>query len=115
MDAKTTLIKALAAGALLMMRPNPEAGPQAQEAPEAYLALKRMIRERYKQVNVDLLDDGPGSAERQQAMAQQLQAAGVVDDEEIVQQAKETLQAIDDEESSTLWASEPADEPAQLK
>jgi hypothetical protein len=116
MDSKAALTKALAAGAVLMMRPNQMDIPESQRAPEqAYLELKRMIQEKYSQVDVDLLDRGPGSEEGQRAMAKQLEDAGVVDDEDILDQANTTLQLIHEEESSALWASEPAEPPAHLR
>jgi hypothetical protein len=116
MDSKSTLTKALAAGAVLMMRPNLMDRPESQRAPEeAYLELKRMIREKYEQVDVDLLDLGPGSEEGQQAMAKQLEDAGAIDDKVILDQAQTTLELIREERPSALRASEPVEPPAHLQ
>lgn len=99
-----------------MMRPNLMDRLESQRKPEeAYLDLKRMIQERYEQVDVDILDRGPGSAEGQQAMGEQLEDAGVTEDDEILHQAKIALDLIREKEPSTLWASEPAEPPAHLK
>lgn len=82
------LTKALA-GAVAIFRPNRTDGPVYREdMSNAYLKLKEMIQEEYPQMDVDLLDIGPGSAERQQLIALQLQDAGVLLNEKILYQAR---------------------------
>jgi len=116
MESQFLLTKALAAGAVVMMRPNQWYSPETLEEMEtAYLKLKEMIRAQYTQVDVDLLDIGPGSAERQQQMARQLQEAGVTEDEDILRQARLVLENITEDDPAALWASEVADEPPQHK
>jgi hypothetical protein len=116
MDAKTRLTKALAAGAVIMSRPNiiKGIGPDTQ-IKTAYLKLKETLQARYKQVDEDLLDIGPGSEERQETMANQLEEAGATEDEVIMQQAQELLDIIYKVDPSAIWASAVAEPPAHLK
>lgn len=115
-DGKTLLTKALAAGAVAMLRPNVmKRHEYKRKIDGAYLDLKESIREKYSQVNVDILDLGPGSAEAQQAMAKQLQDAGATEDEELLRQAEALIEIIIGENPSALWASETAEPPAHLK
>lgn len=112
MISQDKLMKALTSGALLAFRPNlmNQHGSQTQEEISTrYLELKAMIQERYRQVDIDLLDIGPGSAERQEAMHQQLQEAGVIKDKEILAQAQKLLDLISEENADSLWASQVAD------
>lgn len=110
------LTQALAAGAVANFRPNRLNGPVYREdMTNAYLQLKEMIAEKYPQVDVDLLDIGPGSAERQQLIARQLQEAGVAQDEQILHQARTVLEIIAEENPESLWASQPAEPPPQHK
>ena len=116
MDAKTTLMKALAAGAVTWFRPNQMDRLESQKViGMAYQQLKEMIQERYGQVDVDLLDIGPGSAERQEAIMQQLQEAGVTADEKILHQAQVVLDIIAEENPEALWASEVPKQPSHLE
>lgn len=90
MEPITTIKTALAAGAAANFRPNPS--PDTKEPlSEDYMTLKSLIEQKYPQIDVDLLEVGPGSAGRQKAMAEQLQEAGVADDAEIVRQAQVVL------------------------
>lgn len=116
MDAKTRLTKALAAGAVIMSRPNTfeGTGPESQ-IKVAYQKLKALLQEQYRQVDEDLLDIGPGSEERQEAMANQLEEAGATEDEAVMQQAQALLDIIYKEDPSAIWASAVAEPPAHLK
>lgn len=110
------LTKALAAGAIALFRPNVMDLPESEKEIEAaYLDLKEMIQAQYGSVDVDLLDLGPGSAERQQAMDEQLQEAGATKDEGILRQARLLLDIIAEEEPKALWASELAEPPSHLQ
>ena len=116
MDSKTRLMKALAAGAAADLRPNLMGRHESQnEIAEATQTLKKMIQRQYPQVDIDLLDIGPGSAERQSAVAEQIQAAGAAEDEAILRQAQVVLDIIGDEEPEALWAAKPAESPPQHK
>jgi hypothetical protein len=107
MDSESKLTKALAAGAVLMFRPNVMNLPESQKRIEkAFLELKEMLQERYESVDENLLDLGPGSAERQQAIAEQLRDSGATQDEGILRQAEQLLEIIAEEDPSALWASQ---------
>jgi hypothetical protein len=115
-DPQNLLTKALAAGAVAAFRPNLMDRPESQRViVAAYQKLKEMIQDQYRQVDVDLLDIGPGSVERQQTIAQQLQAAGVTEDKDVLRQAQLVLDAVAEKDPSALWASEEAKPPAHLK
>jgi hypothetical protein len=110
------ITKALAAGAVAMLRPNLRDRHESQrEIEEAYKTLKAMIEAHYGQVGVDLLEIGPGSAERQAAIAQQLDEAGATEDEDILRQAQLVLDIISEEDPTALWASEVAEPPPHLR
>lgn len=116
MDAKTRLTKALAAGAVIMSRPNTfeGIGPESQ-IKAAYQKLKALLQERYGQVNEDLLDIGPGSEERQETMANQLEESGATKDEMVMQQAQTVLDVIGQADPTAVWASTVAEPPSHLK
>lgn len=116
MDAKTRLTNALSAGAVIMSRPNiiKGIGPEEQIKP-AYLKLKQLLEERYSQVDKDLLDIGPGSAERKEAIANQLAEAGATEDEAVMQQAQAVLDIIYEVDPTAVWATAVAEPPSQLK
>jgi hypothetical protein len=113
LDASNTLMKVLAAGAVAALRPNRMYVPDFQkEIMPVYLQLKAMIEERYGQsVDVDLLDSGPGSPERQQAMVQQLQASGAAGDEAVMHQARKLAAIIAEENPQSFWAANVAETP----
>jgi len=117
MNASEILMKALAAGATAALRPNQMYRPDFQkEISPVYLELKAMIEARYGQaVNVNLLDIGPGSPDRQAAIIEQLQASGAADDEAIRHQAQKLLTIIAAENPESIWASNVAEPPDQLK
>jgi hypothetical protein len=116
MNPETVLTKALAAGAVAMFRPNVVKRHEGKrKIDREYLELKALIKEKYPQVNADMLDLGPGSAEAQGAMAEQLKEAGVTEDDEVTHQAQALLKAISEEDPSALWAAQPAEPPAHLK
>ena len=117
MNASEILMKALAAGATAALRPNQMYRPDFQkEISPAYLELKAMIKERYGQaVDVNLLNIGPGSPDRQEAVTQQLQTSGAADDEVVLQQAQKLLTIIAAENPESIWASNVTEPPDQLK
>ncbi len=117
LDAKTRLTKALAAGAVIMSRPNLFKGsidPEEQVKP-AYQKLKGMLQEHYGQINADLLDIAPGSAERQEAIANQLEESGATEDEAVMQQAQAVLDIIYKVDPAAIWATAEAEPPSHLK
>ena len=116
MKTPNPITKALAAGAAAVFRPNRTGGPvYKEEIADRHEALKEMIRTQYPQVEIDLLDIGPGSVERQQAITQQLQESGAAQNEEIQQQAQYLLETITDKNPESLWATDEADPAPQHK
>lgn len=110
------LIEALAAGAAARLRPNLRDRHESQTPiTDAYQQLKDMLEAAYGQVEVDLLDIGPGSSERQQVLAQQLEEAGATEDEAILRQAQRLLDIIAAENPAALWASDEPESPPHLR
>ena len=68
-----------------------------------------------REVKVDLLDIGPGSAERQEAITQQLQTSGAADDQDVTHLAKKLVAIIADENPESIWATNIAAPPDHLK
>lgn len=116
MEKHEKLTRALAAGSVIMSRPNTFKGIGPEEEIEiAYHKLKRMLQEQYGQVDEDLLDIGPGSEKRQAAMTRQLEETGAAEDEAILQQAQALLEIIYKVEPTAIWASAVAEPPSHLK
>lgn len=116
MDPKSMLTKALSAGAVAMLRPNLKGRHESQrEIAHAYEKLKLMLEEKYGQVDADLMDIGPASAERKELIAQQLEASGATEDESILRQAQRVLEIIAEENPESLWASEVPEIPPHLR
>lgn len=100
-----TIKTALAAGAAANFRPNPSADT-TEPLSENYQTLKSLVEQKYPQVDVDLLEVGPGSAERQEAVIEQLREAGVAEDEEILRQAQVVLDTAAELDPQVLIAAE---------
>ncbi len=110
------IVRGLAAGAVINMRPNSSALSVTEEAClQEWIALKLLIDNHTSHVDVDLLDIGPGSAERKEKLAQQLEDTQAAQDEEIVRQAQKLLKTITAKEPEALWAAQVAEPPAHLK
>ena len=106
MEPVAKIVKALAAGAASSLRPN-VMGLENTIVIDRYQNLKELIGRKYAQVDENLLDIGPASAERQQQMMAQLQAAGAAEDEEILRQVELLLAAIEEHDPEAIWASTP--------
>lgn len=114
MEAKTLLVKAFSAGAVVAFRPNLMGRLASQkEIAGAYQKLKEMIAADYGQVDVDMLEIGPGAATRKETLAAQLEEAGVTADERILNQAQAVLDIIAEEDPEAVWATEVADPAPQ--
>lgn len=100
-----TIKTALAAGAAANFRPNPSADVK-EPLDESYLTLKSLIEQKYPQVDVDLLEVGPGSAERQEVMIEQLREVGAAEDEEVLRQAQVVLDTAAELDPQVLIAAE---------
>lgn len=105
MENSSIIMQALAAGAAASFRPNQTTVP-VTERPlnQSYAALKEMVRQKYPQIEVDLLDIGPASAERQQKLAGQLEASGALADEALQAQAKTVMVEIYEHEPEAAAA-----------
>ena len=79
----------MSAAAAAQFRPNGFA--QIRPDVQAYLALKQLLADKYPSVSQDILDVGPASAERQNALKVQLQQAVVEKDTAILHHAKQLL------------------------
>ena len=106
MEPIAKIVKALAAGAASNLRPN-VVGLENLVVIDQYQALKELIGRKYAQVDENILDIGPASAERQQKMMDQLQASGAGEDEEVLQQVEVLLSAIMEHDPEAIWASTP--------
>jgi hypothetical protein len=102
------IVVAMAAGAASSFRPNPFFEERPDE--EAYLALKRYLADHHPSVPADILDIGPGSAERKAALKTALQQSGAVDDPLVRQGAAHVarLVAAEDPDAVTAVISQPA-------
>ena len=105
MEPLDTIKTALAAGAAADFRPNPSADTE-YPLTENYQTLKSLIEQKYPHVDVDLLEVGPGSAGRHEAMIEQLREAGVAEDEEVLRQAQVLLDTAAELNPSVLEAAE---------
>jgi hypothetical protein len=89
MDALTSLVTALAAGAAAVLKPTVE-----QAVKDSYTALKGFIQRKYAQVSLDQLEANPSSQSRRGVVAEDLAAAGTDKDAEVLQQAQTLLETI---------------------
>jgi hypothetical protein len=92
MDSADFIVLAMASAAAASFHPN--AFFQRRPEEMAYLALQRRLAERYPAVPYDLLNIGPGSAERQAALKAKLQETGADRDEAILQAAANLAQIV---------------------
>lgn len=113
MKAIDTIVTALAAGATADFRPNIRY--EKHEINEAYDRLKALIQAKYPQVQADLLAVGPGSAERKQAMRQQLEAAGAANDADLLEQAQAVLAEVAENDPEAVWAAKTPEPPPHMK
>ena len=86
MDALTSLVTALAAGAAAALKPTVE-----QAVKDSYTALKGLIQRKYAQVSLDQLEANPSSKSRRGVVEEDLAAAGTDKDTEVLQQAQTLL------------------------
>ncbi|MBK9055260.1 MAG: hypothetical protein IPL78_31495 [Chloroflexi bacterium] len=97
MENETILLQALSAGAAASFQPNLVHIPITKEPLyETYEALKDDLRGRYPNVQADILDIGPASAERWAILAQELQSSGAAADEQLNALALKLLEEIDE-------------------
>lgn len=92
MNRAESITLAMAAAAAARFRPNFFAQRRPEE--EAYLALRRLLADRYPSVNNDILDVGPASTERQTVLKTQLQQTGADRDPAVLRRAQQLLQLL---------------------
>jgi hypothetical protein len=89
MEPVTTIVTALALGAAAGLKPTAE-----QAVKDAYSGLKELIKTRYQNVSVELLEGDPASKTRQAVVLEDLAKTGVVSDEEVLQHVNILLEAV---------------------
>lgn len=99
MDALTSLVTALAAGAAAALKPTAE-----QAVKDSYTALKGLIQRKYAQVSLDQLEANPSSKNRRGVVEEDLVAAGTDQDTEVLQQAQTLLETIQHQAPETAAA-----------
>jgi hypothetical protein len=99
MDALTSLVTALAAGAAAALKPTVE-----QAVKDSYSALKRLIQRKYAPVSLDQLEANPTSKSRRGVVEKDLAAAGTDKDAEVLQQAQTLLETIQRQAPETAAA-----------
>lgn len=91
MDASNKIALAMAMGAAANFKPNVH--ETDNPVMDAYVRLRALLDERYPRVSADMMDVGPGSEERRQALAQQLAQAGADEDTAVLRQADVVIDA----------------------
>lgn len=89
MDPLTSIVTALAAGAAAGFN-----STVAQAVEDGYAALKALIRRKYAEVNVDLIDQDPASEGRRTVVKEELLKTDAATDAELLRMAKALLDAI---------------------
>jgi hypothetical protein len=85
-----TITAALALGASTALKEL-----SAQAIKDAYAGLKELILRKYKQVPVAELEEHPSSKARRAVVEEELTAAGVDQDQEVIARAKEVISAVE--------------------
>lgn len=98
MDPISMIVAALVAGAAAALKPTAEAAIK-----DAYAGIKTLIKDKYKGINVDLIESDPSSISRQ-TLKEDIEKAGAGNDEEILRQAKKLLDVVQSHESSLAAA-----------
>jgi hypothetical protein len=89
MEPVTMIVTALAAGAAAGLKPAAE-----QVVADAYAGVKAFIRSKYPSLNLEPLEQKPGSEAKQASTAEDLADAGAGDDEELLVRAKALLDTL---------------------
>jgi hypothetical protein len=103
MDPISMIVAALVAGAAAALKPTAEAAIK-----DVYAGIKTLIQDKYKGINVDLIESGIKSGSlsksRQAVVKEDIEKTGAGNDEEILRQAKKLLDAVQNHESSLTAA-----------
>jgi hypothetical protein len=89
MDPLSLIFSAIVAGASAALKPTAE-----QAVKDGYEGLKALIKSRWRRVGVEAIEGNPSAPERQKILKEDLQAAGTLDDREVLAKAQEVLNAV---------------------
>lgn len=89
MEPVTILVTAMALGAAAGLKPTME-----QAVKDAYAGLKKLIQQRYANVDVEQLEKDPTSDTRKKLLEEELSQTQAQHDQEVLQQAKQLLDII---------------------
>ncbi len=89
MDPITLVVSALAAGASSALKSTAEAAVK-----DAYGTLKRLIRGRYTDVDVEPVEKRPESQAKRESLAEDLETAGASQDGELLETAQRLVEAV---------------------
>ena len=95
MDPLTTIVTALTAGA---------ASVATDAVKDLYAGLKKLIVDRYRAVDVDVLEGDPGSAARQQVVREGLEQTEAGSDRDVLAQAQELLGLVERSDANAARA-----------
>jgi hypothetical protein len=88
-DAVNVVVSAVSTGAAAGLKTT-----ASKAVADAYAGLKKLIADRYKQVDVSLVEDAPESQARRAVVAEDLTKAGAGSDEELVVVAQRVLEVV---------------------
>lgn len=90
MDPISIIVTALVSGAAAAIKPTTE-----QVIKDAYAGIKQLIQNKYKGVNVAVLESDPASKSRQGVVKEDLEKTEAGQDEQLLLKAKALLEAIE--------------------
>jgi hypothetical protein len=99
MEPISAIVTALALGAAAALKE-----VSAQGVKDAYAGLKALIQRKYAQIPLAQLEAKPDSKARRDVVEEELTAAGAVHDEELLQQVKAMLDAVQQQASEARVA-----------
>jgi hypothetical protein len=89
MDPISIIVTALVTGAVAGLKPTAE-----QVVKDAYAGLKRLIKDRYERVSVEMLENEPADQARQEIIKGDLGKTAAATDAEVLRQAQAVLDAV---------------------
>jgi hypothetical protein len=89
MEPISLIVAALVAGAVASVK-----DVAAEAVKDAYQGLKTLIKDRYKKVNVETLENNPEDEARQKIIQEDLTAANVTSDPELLEKAQTVLDEV---------------------
>jgi hypothetical protein len=89
MDPVTVIVTALATGAAAGLTDSAKGAIK-----DTYDALKTLIKDKYRKVNLAILDEDPSSKARQEVVKEDLEKSKADEDDQLLQQAQQLIEAI---------------------